>query len=84
MVGADRSQAGKNGAGARAPAHDRSRVMMRGGAAVALKITKVRCNQCHESWVPRVEAPAKCPRCGSYHWNRKKAAAKPAKAGGVS
>lgn len=25
-----------------------------------------RCGRCGAEWVPRVEAPARCPRCGRF------------------
>lgn len=28
------------------------------------------CNRCGYEWVGRTDAPLKCPKCGSYAWNR--------------
>lgn len=38
-------------------------------------ITRLRCNRCGYSWLPRsLKVPKRCPnhKCGSPYWNRKR------------
>jgi predicted Zn-ribbon and HTH transcriptional regulator len=37
------------------------------------ELRTVTCLRCEHAWVPRVkERPEKCPRCGSYLWDKPK------------
>lgn len=37
-----------------------------------LTVTLVECLRCHFTWLPRVQQPARCPKCGSRVWNEPK------------
>ena len=32
--------------------------------------SRLMCNRCNYAWYNRIETPSKCPRCGSYAWNK--------------
>lgn len=33
-------------------------------------VRRSKCNRCGFSWINRSESPQKCPKCGSYAWNK--------------
>ena len=32
------------------------------------KVPEFRCSRCGHTWIPRISAPKRCPRCKSYYW----------------
>jgi predicted Zn-ribbon and HTH transcriptional regulator len=32
--------------------------------------SRLMCNRCNYAWYNRIETPSKCPKCGSYAWNK--------------
>ena len=34
------------------------------GRGIMLRMTTIKCEKCKARWVPRVESPVRCPRCG--------------------
>jgi len=44
------------------------------GHIIEKTIKMFRCNRCNHEWHPRniKEPPAKCPKCQSAYWNRKR------------
>lgn len=36
----------------------------------AIQLPQLECRRCGHEWVPRLpKKPARCPRCGSIHWD---------------